>query len=653
MKTRRFPGQSLCVRCLLALVVLLIGVKPVWAVDASQRYDDLFSMSLEQLLNTQVTASTLTQKQLRTAPSSITVFNRTQINNLGAEYLHELLNFVPGFQSYRQAEGSAEYFHSARGHRTSVSSREVLILLDGVRLNRQFDNALAIPMLSLINVESIEFIRGPGSALYGSNAVLGIINITTVKRADRMQFSAGNFGKRQLGGSGSHEIAGVEIDLAVYLFEESGEKLLLEDTSTFETEPVRDPRSGHDVQLTLIKDQMLLKANFLERKSEDFYVAEYISDNSNVSVHKHKSFLFQHGANWNTAFESHVTVAYSESRFEPETVIPAIGYFQAEQSETNIDVGMLNSWAYRRDWNFLFGIDYRHSDLPEFAARTEKLGEVVFYPDQTQELASVYLQTQKQFDGGLEVTLGARYDRYNNIGSSVSPRLGVVMPLTDHQVVKFLYGEAFRAPTMNELYLQTFTGAVQGNPNLDPETIESWEVVWIGQWNRLSTTVSSFYSVLDKTIVRRDVMAMTDFANLDNDEAFYGIEWEVAWQFNEHWMMAINTSEFENLPEADYRQADLLGSIIVNFSSGSWNANISATYADQRKMLISEERLTLDSYWQMNSKIRYALNRQIEVHILARNLLDEDYETPTDRNRHTEGVPNRGRELSLGITYDF
>ena len=135
---------------------------------------DLFEMPLEELMQLHVNSSTLTDKTLRTAPSSITVFTHQQIQNLGINYLHELMNYVPGFQSFRQAESGDEYYHSSRGLRVGTSSREVLILVDGQRLNREFDNATGAPMMALGNIEKVEFIRGPGSAIYGSNAFAGV-----------------------------------------------------------------------------------------------------------------------------------------------------------------------------------------------------------------------------------------------------------------------------------------------------------------------------------------------------------------------------------------------------------------------------------------------------------------------------------------------
>lgn len=58
--------------------------------------------------------ATHTNENLRTVPPSVSLFTREQIDQLGVDYLHELLNYVPGFQAFRQEEAGDEYYHSAR-----------------------------------------------------------------------------------------------------------------------------------------------------------------------------------------------------------------------------------------------------------------------------------------------------------------------------------------------------------------------------------------------------------------------------------------------------------------------------------------------------------------------------------------------------------
>ncbi|MCG8535186.1 MAG: Plug domain-containing protein, partial [Pseudomonadales bacterium] len=172
--------------------VVLVGLISSSAQGAHVEVKEaLLSLSLQELMELEITSSTLTAKNVKSVPASVSVFTKEQFMRMGADYLHELINFVPGFQSFRQGENSVQHYYSARGHRSSTASREVLILIDGMRMNREFDNVFSVPMLSLHNVEKIEFIRGPGSAIYGSNAFMGVINITTQKNQNRIHTAFG------------------------------------------------------------------------------------------------------------------------------------------------------------------------------------------------------------------------------------------------------------------------------------------------------------------------------------------------------------------------------------------------------------------------------------------------------------------------------
>ena len=651
MKTGLTPIGRAVWTAVTGLLVITGPVTAAYQLDSSER--DLFSLSLSELQAVKVTSSTLTAKNLKSVPSSITVFNRDQIRNLGADYLFEVLNYVPGFQAYRQGEGSTQYFFSARGHRSSTKSREVLILIDGVRLNREFDNASAVPMLALHNVEKIEFIRGPGSALYGSNAFLGVIDITTVKNKNQLQLAAGENNKKQLSALGSITIADWQLDISAHLFDEKGEDLPLENYFTLARERGKDPRSGEDVQVSLQHEGTLLRASYYQRKAEDFYVTERSSEEFNLSTEEHSSFQVQQKVEWQPAFFSVFSAGYADSTYAPDSFFGPLGSINADQEEENFDAKVHNQWDYAADWSFQFGLEYRHSDISEFVFKTENIGDSELYPSKTQEVASGYLQSQQQLGDGLELILGARYDRYANIGSALSPRVGLVNQLSNHHTVKFLYGEAFRAPTVNELYLQTFSGAVAGNPSLDPETIKTWEMIWVGQWQDVNMTVNGFYNVLEDAIVRDDTLVDSNFLNLTSDESFYGVEVEYGFQITENWLLNATATHLRNLPEADFRQTDWLGSIVINYSYERWNISLSGTYADEREMVYGNDRLSLGGYGLANSKIQYSASNNISVYLAATNLLDKVYGTPTQRTEHSEPIPNRGRELTLGLSLAF
>ncbi|RKI69975.1 hypothetical protein D7X55_10585 [Corallococcus sp. AB049A] len=135
--------------------------------------DDLALYSAEDVLS----VTTLQEEAVRTVPAIGASFNRAQMIALGARTVADVLDVVPGVSVSRDVQG----FHrtAIRGLRNDA---EVLFLLDGHRLNNFFDGK-ALMNLPVENLERIEVIRGPGSAIYGAGAFQGVVNLVTT-RAD-------------------------------------------------------------------------------------------------------------------------------------------------------------------------------------------------------------------------------------------------------------------------------------------------------------------------------------------------------------------------------------------------------------------------------------------------------------------------------------
>jgi len=171
----------------LAMAICAANATPSQTSDAQPGY---LNLSLEELLQVKVTSATLTDESLKSVPASVTVVSRAQIRELGVRTLEELMNYVPGYQSYRNDTGNNSY--SSRSRRSASNNREVLQLLDGQRLNEDLLGSDLVAHISLDNVERVEFIRGPGSAIYGANAFLGVINIVSASDLNDVNISTGS-----------------------------------------------------------------------------------------------------------------------------------------------------------------------------------------------------------------------------------------------------------------------------------------------------------------------------------------------------------------------------------------------------------------------------------------------------------------------------
>jgi outer membrane receptor protein involved in Fe transport len=152
---------------------------------------DFEQLSLDALLSPTITTATKSVRTLEQTPSIVTVFGREDIERLGARQLIDLLRYVPGFY---EVGSQLERNVAIRGIHAS-SPYHFVVLLDGLPMNDFLFSSSSPDSFSLEMAERVEIIRGPGSAIYGANALMGVVNIITQKPADelhlRQTFTAG------------------------------------------------------------------------------------------------------------------------------------------------------------------------------------------------------------------------------------------------------------------------------------------------------------------------------------------------------------------------------------------------------------------------------------------------------------------------------
>lgn len=112
------------------------------------------------------------------------------------------------------------------------------------------------------------------------------------------------------------------------------------------------------------------------------------------------------------------------------------------------------------------------------------------------QIWAVYVQDKYDITDTLGLTIGIRHDHYSDFEGTTNPRIGLVWDFTDDATLKLFYGQAFRAPSFNELYLVN-NPVKAGNPDLKPETIRTYEVgVGYRITDNITTNVNYFFNVI-------------------------------------------------------------------------------------------------------------------------------------------------------------
>jgi outer membrane receptor protein involved in Fe transport len=251
------------------LCLVFLTVPPCMAT--TNELDKLLELPLEDLTQLKLTTSTMAEENLRSVPSAMTVFSRDEIQRLGITELQQLAALVPGFQVARSDAWGIGYSINNRGRSISDSMRSILLLVDGQRLNNDVSGSslLFSARVPLDNVDRVEFIRGPGSAIYGTNALSGVINIIT-RNEREMRLEAGS-------DSGKEGSAQWRFDGSDSLFElfarganSHGQSVEIFNPAIQANTRTKDPYVARDLSLRANLGDFTLAARHARRTTEQF-----------------------------------------------------------------------------------------------------------------------------------------------------------------------------------------------------------------------------------------------------------------------------------------------------------------------------------------------------------------------------------------------
>jgi outer membrane receptor protein involved in Fe transport len=663
---------------------IIAGAAVCFCAQAFAADDDYLSMGLEQLMQVPVTGSTLRDESLKTVPAAVTVFTREQLDRFGMDYLYELINLVPGYQMNRGADSGVNYTMSSRGRRNGAQAREIMVVVDGRNFANPRSGSIdsALPLIPLEQIERVEVIRGPGSALYGSSAFNGVINIITRHDINAVRVVIGSDERRSASVSLSQPLGEWKTNLFLRGYEDAGQLFHIPDSFTKEPLTTRDPRRTLNVDLAIGNDATQIRAAYHRTYSSDFYNFENTQNGFNSTVQLFKQISIDQRLDWFDNVKTQLQVGYLATGQELHVAI--LGAATASQISqpaghgdflskgslggNSVNVRLTNDWTIDDGSSALFGVEWRREqetsarayhnyDLGQLANRQFPInyyGDFTHYTaigtQDSLKMGGVYGQYLRDLSDKTRLTLGVRHDNYESIGSHTSPRLGVVHQLSDTQTLKLLYGEAYRAPSLGETGVIN-NPLVTGNPNLSYEVVKTWDLIWMLNLNSARMSVGGFRNDYKDPMVA-DLVGTTRTTINSSDEFSDGLEIAARFQLTQAWSLRATYTDFFTLPKTAFREAEQLTSFELNFDQGAWNWNLLTYHQSERYALGANNSLhELDGFWVMNSKLRYQFNEGYNLSLQFKNLDDRNFSTPAQGVNLPQGIPNRGREISLMLDW--
>jgi iron complex outermembrane receptor protein len=663
-------------------------------------FQDFEELDLEALLganDVKINVAARHEDNLDEAAGVVSVVTAEDLKAIGAHTLEDALNTLPGVEVLRDGLGRPRVvIRGVSSGATGGGSENVLILMDGRRIDDPlFGGATMVNMaLPIGNISRIELLRGAASALYGSGALGGVIDILTFRPEEYQgiegSIEAGSFATQRY---------------ALRVGSESGD---------FRTFGFLQFESTHGARRNIASDSMTgLGASAAPGRTDDGF--QQIETNyratwkeweagikiSNVRADGFVGLVDALGENdlsyrqtqvslgWKRVLEGagtlRVNAAWTQNRMQ-EFLQPLADGFQTRTADggeaTFPDGALVNQDLSSRHYgvegtldrraaahHFVAGVGLRRESVldPTLAANYNFLtgqpvtdsAPLAVADGDGRTILSAFVEDAFEASDRVSLTGSLRFDNYSDVGATVSPRAAAVFTLPRDVNLKLVYGRAFRVPTFAELGFDL--PPFESNPDLDVVKADTVEAA-VSYRRKAFRVVASGYATWLRDAIAPvgafDPRRSRSLADLGGSD-FKGVELEV------RRTLGTGNSIFANyaFQLAEYQRggADLpgvpahLGNVGVTLAlSEHFRATPLWSFRSSRPRAPGDSRLETPGYSLFGATVR-ALNvyRKLSLSLSAQNLFDKKYADPTFEGGVPGDYPRSGRRVLVSASYEF
>ncbi|WP_185964452.1 TonB-dependent receptor plug domain-containing protein [Aliikangiella marina] len=632
------------------------------ASRAEESNTSLINMTLEELLN--VTVVSLFEESELATSSSVYIVEESEWLKKGLKRTNEIMALQPSAASYSFLGGSNAF--AIRGYANRISTRGTATLLDGVPLNSySFGTAqYLLPNFDLGALSRAELIRGPGSAIHGSDAFHGVFALQSFSaEGDTLEteLGAGSDSYTRFNTRFAHSFGPTSKLTGVIASTYQGDSQIEFNVPNLAAQGIR--KEKYDSQTGLLKYASNLNQNwttelgiyFNQFNSDDFPSIGTIPLGA-ADISDGESQFEMIRANIERKFSQQETLTIDLFRWQTEQTffytIPSVPSQSQDDRRQGIKVTYKDTGSENEN-RWLIGTGFNRQKITSalFASGRQPFDGL------EREIINLFAQLRIPFfDNKIALDLGARLDDYSDFGSQTTPRLGVIYQPDDNTAWKFLFGNAFRAPVGGEL---TFSGLIQGNPQLKPETIDTYEFVYLNKAGNNQTGITLFYSQWkDAIVVIDDLDQPAPFTQryvnqgefesqgLELEYRYIGDSWGIDSSLSFVDSRNVHTDEsFVAFPESilqvsmDYQLPN--SNFNISFSNQLW-------FNVQGSPIQSSD--DLGTIWNSNFHLSYDYSPQLELRVDIRDLFNRKNNVPSLWG-NPDGLPTKGIEVATYISY--
>lgn len=410
-----------------------------------------------------VVTGTRTEQQLSESPVPVIVIGRPQIERSGARDVAELL----------QREGGVHVGQLAgRGSTVEIqglSSEHVLVLVDGRKVNGRINGAVDLARLRVASIQRIEIVRGPSSALYGADALGGVINIITRRDIGQGQWRAraDEHGNADISLRAGHELGAWGVQASAGYSHQAA----------YDLDRSRPGDDGQDSDAVYAMASAEREFSGALWRALAFDWSWSLDDSERIeagsgrglyNTRKRIEDLRLGIAPQLAVGASDVSLLAHYARYHDQFLQQGIDDAEGLTDEETLD----EQYGAGAQWDRQIGA---HKLTAGFEYQFEQLDADRISQRAERDRQSVYLQDQlRLWSHTLTLVPGVRYDRDSQFGEQLSPKLAMRWDIRPDWMVRLGYGHGYRAPDFKQLLLRFDNPAVgyrvEGNPRLQPES---------------------------------------------------------------------------------------------------------------------------------------------------------------------------------------
>lgn len=629
------------------MVSLVAGTTVAWGGTAFAA-EDLQEFALDDM----VVTATRTESKIVDVPVNTTVISAEKIADRHYLDVVDALKDVPGANVLDTGVGAYEKKVVLNG------DERVLVLVDGKRVNidmgtmsRASYDLNQMPDVSLI--ERIEVVKGHGGALYGSDAVGGVINIIT-KKMDH------SYGKVSMG-FGSHQARDAK---AMYTIKEGKTGVMVaaskykqgyheyKDAKTEANKrwPVASTYENEKVSVKL--SQELSETSNLEL-GYDFSkfegVRSYSTKAKSASFSNKKTNDFYAKYDWTVNDKDQGFIQLYRNKYD---------YYNAgDMYETDTGFEAQQNITLSDNNRLVVGASYR---------KAKALNATSYTAEKSINNKAVFVSDQWEFAPSWTLDAGVRYDKHSTAGSKTTWSAGLNKKFDENSHAYFNWGQVFKAPTLDDLYYYSVMewGSSKyenyGNPNLKPEKGDTWTIGYGTKIaDKTSVNISYFQSKLEDAIdwdTTYSANGSVSIARNVDKQKKNGMELSVGHELNDNWdleasytYIRVKNNDHGNGYVRDANYIPNMYRFGVRYHDDLWNADLflrGGSGADKSSYVDSK-------YMTMDMSVAYKATKELSFYAKGYNLLNKAYAESAGVNGGTYTYPAQGRRFIIGAEYTF